>query len=215
MVVVQVLISGFAQHRGYAHGWYRLREKMLSEGMANGVSRRVWLEPWRVNTTNLAISLQILRDLYGEVKIGVYGYSYGGGYGSIGLVRKLDRLKIPVHKLILADPVFRPRWLPVPLPSPLSLLPFDFQPRIHVPGNVGDLVHFYQNVNLPQSPYLITNQVSGIVEHQEIGVRHQQVDDHEHVHETALRFARELCESPPSQSDFRDMSEIIPLRRAA
>ena len=141
-MIVQILISGFTQHRGYAHGWYRLREELLKSGYSAGSYQRVWLEPWRANTTNLAISVKILQELYGEVKVGIYGYSYGGGYASMGLVRKLERQNIQVQKLILADPVFRPSWLPLPLPSPLSLLSFRFQPRIQIPGNVVDLIHF-------------------------------------------------------------------------
>lgn len=191
-MIVQILISGFTQHRGYAHGWFKLRESLLSEGFSAGVDQRVWLETWQVNTKRLADSIQILTSLYGEVRVGIYGYSYGGGFGSMRLLRQLERKSVQVEKVVLADPVYRSNWLPRPLPSPLSLLPFDIQPKIRLPKNIGDLVHFYQNVNVPQSPYLITDAVSGYVEHHELNVPHQMVDDHPDVHRAVLKCAREL-----------------------
>lgn len=191
-MIVQILFSGFTQHRGYAHGWYRLRESLLHAGCSNGTGQRVWLEPWRVNTKNLAISLQILQKLYGELHLGIYGYSYGGGYGAMHLTRRLAKANISVQKLVLADPVFRPDWLPLPLPSPLSLLPFSSQPRIRLPDNIVDLVHFYQNVNRPQSPYLITDRIQGYVEHRRLDVAHQSVDDHPQVHRAVAQCAEEL-----------------------
>ena len=190
-MIVQILISGFTQHRGYAHGWYKLREALLSQGYSSGLDQRVWLETWQVNTKRLADSLQILAALYGEVRVGIYGYSYGGGCGALRLLHQLAKKKIRVEKLVLADPIFRPGWLPRPLPSPLSLLPFDIQPKIRLPGNIGDMVHFYQNINLPQSPYLITDAVSGFAEHRELTVPHQMVDDHPEVHRAVLKFANE------------------------
>lgn len=191
-MIVQVLFSGFTQHRGYAHGWYVLRERLLQQGYSNGIDHRVWLEPWRANTKNLAISLKILQGLYGKVHLGIYGYSYGGGFGAMQLTRRLAKFDIRVQKLVLADPVFRPAWIPVPLPSPLSLLPFNHQPKIRLPDNIVDLVHFYQNENCPQSPYLITDSVRGYVEHRQLNVPHQKVDDHPHVHRAIMQCAEEL-----------------------
>ena len=205
-MIVQILISGFTQHRGYAHGWYQLREALLSQGFSSGVGQRVWLETWQVSTRRLADSIQILTSLYGNVRIGIYGYSYGGGYGALRLLRHLAKKKLGVEKLVMADPVFRPSWLPRPLPSPLSLLPFDIQPKIRLPKNINDLIHFYQNVNVPQSPYLITAAVTGCVEHRELNVPHQMVDDHPEVHRAVLKFAnelRELSQQPSTLKIFR------------
>jgi hypothetical protein len=205
-MIVQILFSGFTQHRGYEHGWYKLREQLLDEGFSNGIHRRVWLEPWRANTRNLAVSLQILRQRYGTLYLGIYGYSYGGGFGAMQLIRRLLPSGIMVDKLVLADPVFRNPWLPVPLPSPLSLLPFRQQPRIHLPGNIVDLVHFYQTINLPQSPYLESDQLHGCVEHRQLQVAHQSVDDHEVVHRSVMRCAYELLEmSEKNQSGNTDI----------
>jgi len=205
-MIVQILISGFTQHRGYAHGWFKLRELLLNEGFSSGVDQRVWLETWQVNTKRLADSIQILTGLYGNVRVGIYGYSYGGGFGSLRLLRQLAKKNVQVEKVVLADPVFRPAWLPRPMPSPLSLLPFDIQPKIRLPKNIGDLVHFYQNVNVPQSPYLITNAVSGNVEHRELHVPHQMVDEHPDVHRAVLKCANELREldrAPSALKIFR------------
>lgn len=207
-MILQILISGFTQHRGYAHGWYKLRETLLSEGYSDGAKQRVWLEPWSVNTKRLAGSIQILQGLYGELEIGLYAYSYGGGHGAMQLLKNLDQINIDVSKVVLADPVFRPSWLPAPLPSPLSLLPFDYQPKIRLPKNVIDLKHFYQNRNVPQSPYLITDQVQGNITHTKLGVTHQEMDDHPDVHLAVLQSATELRRLVTEQNDS-DLPPIV------
>ena len=177
------------------------------EGFSDGVNSRVWLEPWSVNTKRLADSIGILRGLYGRLHLGIYAYSYGGGYGALHLLNQLQTQKIKVQKLVLADPVFRPWWLPRPLPSPLSLLPFDYQPKIRLPKNVVDLAHFYQNRNVPQSPYIITDQVKGNTSHSRLSVIHQEVDDHPDVHMAVLENAFELLDAK--------RNSLNPVRQAA
>jgi hypothetical protein len=191
-MILNILISGFTQHHGYAHGWYKLREAMLAEGFSQGIAQRVWLEPWRLDFSRLADSVQILKSMYGSINVGVYGYSYGGGYGAVGLIWRLRAMGIAVRKCVLADPVFRPWWIPRPLPSPLSMLPRNYQPSILLPDNIVDLVHFYQHVSLPQSPYLISGRVQGSVSHRQLYVGHSQMDDHAEVHLAVLQSAAEL-----------------------
>ena len=192
IMLLQILISGFCQHRGYQHGWYKLREKLLDSGFSLGVERRVWLEPWTVNATRLADSIAILNETCEELFIGVYGYSYGGGQGAITLLNELEEKRIDVQKVVLADPVFRRRWLPKPLPSPVSLLPYHWQPKIKLPANVIDLIHFYQRRNIPHSPFLETHWLTGKVEHRRVDAIHQKIDDHPEVHAAVERCANEL-----------------------
>ena len=195
-----ICISGFTQHRGYAHGILKLREKLISAGHSEGLNHRVWYMPWYTDFEHVVDDILFSTTNIGKIpKVLIAGYSYGG-WGSLQLARILERHGIDVDTMILSDPVGRPlsflRSVPIlnRLPAPLSLLGRDWAPSLKVPASVKEVYEFHQQEkwHRPQGHRLIPT--NGTLMHPPVTVskRHQQMDDLPGFHQQVLMSARKL-----------------------
>jgi pimeloyl-ACP methyl ester carboxylesterase len=186
-----LIVSGFCQHRGQRHGLHNLFVP-LHLAHASGetvVELLAWNERWRDvadDIANLAMPLDPA-----DVRVFVYAFSWGAGWGFVQLARQLRRHRIRVECAVLSDPVYRSRWLSLSWRSlcSLSLL----RPTICVPDNVEEVRWFRQKWNRPCGHDLVAEdrrrtRIRPPVELK--GTPHTLMDDAYEFRELALRVAR-------------------------
>ncbi len=185
-----ICISGFLQSEARPNGILRLwlqTIRPLQEPDTFTTYRR-WNSPW----TSLAEFIQFTRGS-GNLRLGIYAYSYGAGWGAMRLARALRQRGIAVDEMVLADPVFRHGCRSL---AWLSLLR---GPRIRVPANVQRLTWFYQTTNRPAGHQLLDHAGQPIPGIHVPGVIHQAMDDLPAFHE-ACRAAALSLHAPPAGS---------------
>ena len=181
-----VCISGFLQSPARPSGleqlWVLLRNRH-NNGKVNCELRQ-----WNARWHDLAEQIHRLRPDDGDVRVYVYAYSWGAGWGFVRLAKALRRCGIEVRAAVLTDPVFRssilPAWLPI---NPLSLLS---APAVRVPCNVREVHWFFQRTQRPYGHHVIAEDPSATKVHEGVEC------DCDHLHMDDL-------------PDFRDRSLLV------
>jgi|GEM_PF-1480907 len=195
MVIWHVCISGFLQSEARMNGILRLwldTVRPLQDPRTFTTYRR-----WNSHWPSLAEFIQNTRGS-DELRVGVYAYSYGAGWGAMRLATALRRRGIAVDEMVLSDPVYRHGC------RSLAWLSLVRGPRIRVPANVKRLTWFYQRTNRPAGHALVDaagHPVPGLFVP---GVIHQAMDDLPAFHEAcraaalSLHALRESLEAQPA-----------------
>jgi hypothetical protein len=142
-----LIVSGFLQHRGQRHGLHDLFVP-LHLAHASGetaVELLAWNERWRDVADDIANCAMPAAPA--QVRVFVYAYSWGAGWGFVQLARQLRRHRIAIQCAVLSDPVYRSRWLSLSWLSICSLT--CLAPMIEVPSNVREVHWFRQHTARP------------------------------------------------------------------
>ncbi len=183
-----ICISGFLQSEARLNGVLRLwleTVRPLQEPNTFTTYRR-----WNSHWSSLAEFIQFTRGS-GSMKLGIYAYSYGAGWGAMRLALALRQRGIEVDEMVLSDPVYRHGC------RGLAWLSMVRWPRIRVPANVKRVTWFYQNTNRPAGHPLIDAHGQPIGGLYVPGVIHQAMDDlpafHEACRAAALGLHAQSC----------------------
>jgi hypothetical protein len=142
-----VVIGGFLQDEGRPTGMVRLWRKLDARLSSPGV--RVELRNWNDNWRQFAELIWRVQPGDGSVKVGIYAYSWGAGWGAMQLAKCLSRRGVPVAHMVLSDPVYRSPLLP------FRWLAFCPWRPIVVPRNVRQVTWFRQRRNRPSGCRLV------------------------------------------------------------
>jgi hypothetical protein len=176
-----ICIGGFQQHEGEPNGTLNLWQILSHLRSPKTV---VMLREWNADWSALADL--IFRASNGRAPaINIYGYSWGAGYGAMQLARQLGRRGLQVHKMVLADPVYRSRWFL------LRWLALRWWPVIRVPANVAEVWSTYQRENHPQAHAMVAADGSKTIIHRPMRVKatHGWMDDHPVYQELCFQAA--------------------------
>lgn len=146
-IIWHVCISGFLQSQGKMSGILGLWLNTIRPQASQDVF--TIYRPWDAKWDEVANLIFLTRQPEREVLVGIYAYSYGGGWGARRLSLELQKRGITVSTCILSDPVYRHPFFPL---AWLALTPC---PRIHLPQNVDRVIYFLQRNNKP-SGHLVT-----------------------------------------------------------
>lgn len=181
-------ISGFSQHPNQRTGMSELALKM-QEGI--GKAPGCWVLPvlvWNADWASLARSIQV--NSCHDTKIFIVAYSWGAGWGSVQLSRKLRIIGMEVDAMFLCDPVYRSRFWLMSWRSRLTKnsLFRCLTPTIRIPTNVKHVDWTRQFRNWPQAHDLVaesrkTNLEFAIIEQ---GLTHVEMDESKTFHQLAL-----------------------------
>lgn len=196
MLAIHYCISGFTQHNGRANGLLDLAEKLIASGHNAHARTRVYYRAWRGNWTHEAEHAALLAKHYEEpVRVNIYAYSWGAGWGAMQLARALLARGIFVQTMVLSDPVFRHplpwrRWLTLfRRDSRFGLLP---APVIRVPRNVGEVYSFHQLVDWPQGHRLLPDNGATMHPPRRLHRGHAAMDEAPEFHKCAIVAAEQL-----------------------
>lgn len=196
MICLNVCISGFTQTQGRGHGVFRLSESLVERGFNEGIARRVWYLKWNEHWRRWAEHVELIALLHNrEILVGVFGYSWGGGWGAIEFARELRRLGIGVRSMVLCDPVFR-SWNPLLRYRSFFHrdVPLLGAPVIKIPSNVGEVYSFHQTMNRPQAHRLLPENGTTIHPSQRLFRTHEAMDDAPEFHKQAIFVAEKLAD---------------------
>lgn len=182
-----ICISGFTQRENSLHGivrlWRDLHGKL--ESAESVVSLRTWNSRW----ADLAEHILLIQQNQGQaIRIAVYAYSYGAGWGLVQFAKQLRRRGLWVDVAVLADPVYRSPWLL------FRWLAMTSWRQVTIPSNVKLVRWFYQRQNLPQSQGVVAENCKQtlITEGQELLCDHEYADDSLRFHESCHAAAEAL-----------------------
>lgn len=183
MIVWHVCISGFRQNAGRVNGVLRLwreRIRLLTDGDTYTCYR-----PWDSDWRELASFINLTREPGRPLRVGIYGFSYGAGWGAMQLARALRRSALSVDAMVLADPVYRHGL------RSLAWLSLVRCPVIRVPSNVRWVRYLLQRETIPRGHRLIASEGAGTVIERPRIVRlpHIAMDDYLGWHELAEETA--------------------------
>jgi len=180
-------ISGFTQTEGTFHGivplWRELHACLSSA--EDVVSLRTWSSNWR----DLAEHIFLVQQEQGErIRVAVYAYSWGGGYGLVRFAKELNKRGIPIEIAVLSDPVYCSPWYTFRW---LAMTGFR---KIVIPNNVRMVRWFYQRQNHPQSQGIVAQDPKRtlIVDGVEVDRTHQYMDDSGQFHQACHAAAEAL-----------------------
>ena len=179
-----VVISGFLQDEGKPTGMVRLWRYLSAEH--SGPEVRVELRSWNDNWRQLAELIHRVRPRRDEVAVKIYAYSWGAGFGAMELARQLGRRGLCVEQMVLSDPVYRSRSLPLRW---LAMLPVN---AISVPDNVRRVAWFRQRRNRPAGHQLAAENPDKTTIEPAVWADsvHQYMDDLQAFHLECERVAR-------------------------
>lgn len=187
-----VCISGYLQPEDKPTGMLRLWERL---GAFRSPDIVVALRPWNSDWKQVAENIFEV-SAGSSVRVLIFAYSWGAGFGFVQLSRELGKRGIDVESAVLSDPVYRSRWFPRLL-AWLALTRFF---SIPVPRNVREVAWLYQRENRPWGRQL--RKASGARTVVGPGIRleriHQYMDDAEPFHRICLKAARLVCGEPPT-----------------
>jgi pimeloyl-ACP methyl ester carboxylesterase len=143
----RVVIGGFLQDQGRPTGMVRLWQTLDAQLSRPGV--RVELRNWNDNWRQIAELIWRVLPADGSVRVGIYAYSWGAGWGAMQLARRLSQRGVSVAHMVLSDPVYRSPWLP------FRWLAFCPWRPIVVPRNVRKVIWYRQRRNRPAGHRLI------------------------------------------------------------
>lgn len=163
----------------------RLWRNLDARCAAPGV--RVELRSWNDDWSGLAELIWRTQPADGSVKVGVYAYSWGAGWGAMQLARALSRRGVAIEHMVLSDPVYRSPWL---LFRWLAFVPGR---AIRVPSNVRQVVWFRQRRSRPAGCRLVAEDVLRTVIRPATGyladVAHEYMDDLQAFHRACERLS--------------------------
>lgn len=143
----RVVIGGFLQDQGRPTGMVRLWRNLDAAVSAPGA--RVELRNWNDNWRQFAELIWRVQPSDGSVRVDLFAYSWGAGWGAMQLARQLARRGVPIAHMVLSDPVYRSPWLP------FRWLAFCPWRPIVVPRNVRQVTWFRQRRNRPSGNRLV------------------------------------------------------------
>lgn len=151
-----IVISGWMQQRGADNGsdllWGKLRR-------FQSLTRELLLYEWHDDMERLARRIVRHSDRNEVPVIRVYAYSWGAGHAFPRLAESLSRVAdFGIDIAVLADPVYRSRWLPWWLP--INALSLTRIPRITVPFNVARVEWLRQKISSPAGHDLVAEDES-------------------------------------------------------
>jgi len=137
-----VCISGFKQSMAKPNGiekvWLSLRKHESPECR---VSYKEWDTPWSDFAEHILRTGPSNPD---KMRVCVFAYSWGCGYGSLELFKELKHRGFGVDSAVFADPVYHRWYAPWrALWSPIV------EPQVEVPDNVGEVWYYRQSENKP------------------------------------------------------------------
>jgi len=196
MINEHVVISGFTQHMGRPHGMFRLAETLIADGHCDGQANRVRLFPWHANWRNVAEHCWHLREYHEcPVRIFVYGYSWGAGYGARKFAQCLVGTGLQIVAMVLSDPVKRSRLVSLRWQAMLPRdLPIVGGPTIRMPTSVKEIWTFHQRVDRPQGHRVVTSNGTLLHASQELSYCHTKMDDAPEFHQ----LCRDVAVGGPS-----------------
>lgn len=182
-----VVIGGFTQRENSLSGivrlWRDLHARMESAEAV--VSLRTWNSRW----ADLAEHIFLIQQDQGErLKVAVFAYSWGAGFGFVQLSKELNRRGIPVEVAVLSDPVYCSPWYS------FRWLAMTSWRKIVVPNNVRVVQWFFQRQDKPQSQGLVCAdpQRTQLVPGEELDRSHVYMDDSNQFHEACHAAAEAL-----------------------
>lgn len=170
-----VTFSGFTESEHSSSGTEELHRKIVSK-LGDRDDVKVYdLRAWKADTKGLAAKM----DRYGTTRAIIIGYSWGAGYASQKLAKRLARHGIPVPLMLLCDPVYRPTWLPTW--GFANLLGFRALIRksasIKIPANVHNVAAVRQTNNTPSGHPLKRGMLTNLIlDRNLLGYTHQTID---------------------------------------
>jgi hypothetical protein len=178
------VISGFRQHLDRPTGSQLLWSK-LRNAHSNG-SVCVELREWNSDWNAIAEFVWRFRPAHAPPRVFVYAYSWGAGWGFVRLARELARRGLSVECAVLADAVYRARWISL---SWLSLVGL---PHVRVPRNVREVYWYFQRRSLPRGHAVVAEDPRATTVHPGIECQsdHSWMDDDYAYHARALEVAR-------------------------
>jgi len=185
-----LLVSGFLQRRGQRHGLHDLFVPMhLAHAKGDtSVQLMAWNDRWRDVADDIA-NCAMPSDP-ADVRVFVYAFSWGAGWGFVQLAKALRRHRISSECAVLADPIYRSRWLSL---SWMSLCTMSmFTPTITVPSNVCEVHWFAQNTCRPCGHDLVPEDRKQTKIHRPRVLPHTPhtlMDDAHEFHQLSLRIA--------------------------
>ena len=198
VIKVHVVIPGNMQDIHHWTGSARLVEEIAAEvSNGNPLTTRVFLYPWHANWRRVATRIWWLGEYHQKrVAVNIYGYSWGGGWGSKRLAYELSWLGVDVHNMTLADPIYR-HWYPLGnwrvFTNHWSLKWLFGDLPIKIPCNVKRVRWTRQQVSYPRAHKLVADCESTIIDTPELlNVSHLVMDEHPAYHRLALEAARSL-----------------------
>lgn len=180
---------------------FRLREQLLECGYSYAHRWRVDLQPWRADWGCVADDVVLVRDRYREpVRVAIFAYSWGAGWGAMRLAAELQRRAIDVQFMVLSDPVYRgawywQRWANLFGRKPRTLIGKILgAPRIRVPANVGRVLSFFQTNNWPQGHELAAIGEGTVITtpRQIAAAIHENMDEAPEFHKQCFSTVRQL-----------------------
>lgn len=175
-----VVISGATQGTGRVTGCQRLYSTLREELASTTCDVRLY--GWRLDVDDLADEIVALAE--GEPpRIDIAGYSWGG-MTAVNLCRSLDGRGLPVHGLVLCDAVYRSQWFGLYW---RSMSPW---PTIWIPGNISNVVAYYQRENRPSGHALRWDDGTRVSDRYQLGAKHEHMDDQPRWHKEMARMCR-------------------------
>lgn len=167
------LISGFRESEKAASGTERTHG-MVSTGYGH-VAKVYDLRPWDHDMRGFA--RKMLRD--GIKKLIGIGYSWGGGFGLMRLIRECAKVGIVCILALTCDAVYRPLWLSTKLPANVlalrSILPWSVV--IDLPHSVQRFAGVWQSETIPSGHKIRTGPKTEYGGMQKLPYPHTEIDD--------------------------------------
>jgi len=181
-----ICISGFTQHVGEPTGIHKLWLKLRHNFTNATTQTELWT--WNSRWWELAEAIKISRDGV-PPRVLICAYSWGAGWGFVRLARELRKRGIVVLGAVLADPVYRSRWLSFAWRSLIG------SPVVSIPDNVRTVRWLRQRNNYPRGHDLVAQnerltRIEAAVEL--VGVTHENIDDSDEFHSLAMTMVEEL-----------------------
>lgn len=196
MIKIHCIISGFREKVRHWHGSAMLVEA-INETVTNGslVNTRVLLYEWNEDWQSISDRLWWLGQHHdSEIRVNLYGYSWGAGWGAVRLANELGTNGVRVNHMVLCDPVYRHTY------RAGNWRAFSNHPwlkwtgmgnmKIKIPPMVENVSWLRQNVDYPRAHDLIaTSPTTVIADPVDLHVEHTKMDDHPEYR----RLAREAA----------------------
>ena len=177
-----IIISGFTQTEARLHGCQRLWLKLME--LANPqtcVIQPPWNHDWS------ALASRIENTSAPDVRITVYGYSWGCGNGVVNLAKELKSRALSINHAVLSDPVVYSSW---PTWTAKFLTVF-LRKSIDIPSNIKKVDWFRQTNGIPYGCDLVAAKASNtkIEPPTVLDLPHEAMDDAPQWHAKCIEVA--------------------------
>lgn len=179
-----LVISGFTQQMDQETGSTKLWKKLMPVFTKNDNHNDmtvVFLKEWKYDWEDFAGFL----NRHGFSECLVCAYSWGAGWG----LREFSKHYTGQISAVLCDPVYRSKFPWMRWRAVIKM----WQPTIKYPRNVSVKAWFYQTEDEPGNDNVFTE--APLPKKINLGVKHNEIDDHHEYHETAMREAEVFTKS--------------------